>query len=61
MAIELTLGELVTLVGLAVVLAVTDGAALSRLGMAWLSKKMGMKPREISRYETATDGDSDTE
>ena len=57
---ELTLAQLTAVVLGAVVLASTDPAALSRLGMAWLSKKLGVKPGEISKYDAATDGDDET-
>ncbi len=57
--IELTLYQLSAVVISAVVLAVTDGAAISRLGVAWTAKKVGLKPAEIMRYERATDGDGD--
>ncbi|WP_154018396.1 hypothetical protein [Halolamina rubra] len=56
---ELTLAQLITIVLGAVVLASTDPAALSRLGMAWLSKKLGVKPRDITKVDNATDGDAD--
>ncbi len=53
---EVTFAQLSAIVLVAVVLASTDPAALSRLGMAWLSKKLGVKPSEISKYDSATDG-----
>jgi hypothetical protein len=56
---ELSLAQLAAIVFGAVVLASTNAAALSRLGMAWLSKKLGVKPREISQYDNATDGDTE--
>ncbi len=57
---ELTLAQLAAIVFGAAVLASTNAAALSRLGIAWLSKKLGVKPGEISKYDSATDGaDSD--
>jgi len=56
---ELTLAQLAAIVLVAVVLAATDASALSRLGIAWLSKKLGVKPGEISQYDSATDGGGD--
>ncbi|MDR9381818.1 MAG: hypothetical protein RI560_09145 [Natronomonas sp.] len=57
---EVTLAQLATIVLVAVALASTDAAALSRLAIAWLSKKLGVKPGEITKYDSATDGnDSD--
>lgn len=50
--------DLAPYVGVAVVLAVSDGAALSRLGIAWIAKKLGVEPREVTKYDRATDGDS---
>lgn len=57
MPIELTTSELATIVFVAVALAATDAAALSRLFVAVLAKKLGIKPSEIMRYDSATDGD----
>lgn len=54
---DLTLAQLAAIVLVAVALASTDAAALSRLAVAWLSKKLGVKPGEISKYDSATDGD----
>lgn len=56
MSVTLTLLELAAIVGGAVVLAVTDGAAISRLGIAWTAKRLGIKPRDVVRYDRATDG-----
>ncbi|UBF23483.1 hypothetical protein HRTV-28_gp45 [Halorubrum tailed virus 28] len=56
-AIELQLYQLAAIVAGAVVLAATDAAALSRLGLAWLSKKMGVKPDDIRKTDAAVDGD----
>jgi len=56
---ELNLAQLITIVLGAVVLASTDPAALSRLGMAWLSKKLGVKPSDITKVDNATDGDDE--
>lgn len=56
MAITLTLTELGLIVLGAVVLASTDAAALSRLGVTWLSKKLAVSPTEIYRTSEATDG-----
>lgn len=53
----LALHELLTLIFVAVVLATTDAAALSDMGVAWLSKKLGVKPGDIRAYDAATSGD----
>ncbi len=54
MSVTLTMAELGAVVGLAVVLAVTDGAALSRIGIAFLAKKMGVSPSEVIATNAAT-------
>jgi hypothetical protein len=59
--VALTLAELAAVVAVAVALATTDAAAVSRLGLAWVSKRAGVAPREITRYDRATDGDDDAE
>lgn len=53
--VDLTLLELGAVVGGAVLLAVTDAAALSRLGIAWLAKKLGVSPQLLSRYQSAAE------
>jgi len=55
--VQLTLAELGAVVFVAVFLASTDAAAVSRLAIAYASKKLGVKPGEISKYDSATDGD----
>ncbi len=53
----------VTLAGIvfvAVGLAATDAASISRLAVAYLAKKLGIKPREIMAYGAAT-GDTTTD
>jgi len=57
MTIELTLTELATIVLVAVALAATDAAALSRLFVGVLAKKLGVEPAEIMDYTDATSGD----
>jgi hypothetical protein len=56
MPLTLTTTELAAVVFVAVALAATDAAALSRLFVAVLAKKLGVKPSEIMRYDNATDG-----
>jgi len=53
--ITLTFVELAALIAIAVGLAATDAAAISRLGIAFAAKKMGIKPNEIMQYNSATD------
>jgi hypothetical protein len=53
--VALSLAELLAVVLVAVTLAVTDGAALSRLGIAWLAKRLGVEPGEVVAYRNATD------
>jgi hypothetical protein len=50
--------ELFTVVLVASTLAVTDGAALPRLGIAWLAKRLGVEPGEMVAYRNATDEDT---
>jgi len=57
MTVELTLTELAAIVFAAVALAATDAAALSRLFICVLAKKLGVEPSEIMAYADATDGD----
>jgi hypothetical protein len=56
--VTLSLAELLAVVLVASTLAVTDGAALSRLGIAWLAKRLGIKPSEVVAYRNATDEDA---
>lgn len=53
---DLTWVQLGALIWFCVTLAVTDGAALSRLGIAWLAKRLGLWPAEIVRFEAAAGG-----
>jgi hypothetical protein len=53
--VTLTFVELAALIAIAVGLAATDAAALSRLGIAFAAKKLGIKPGEIMQYNSATD------
>jgi len=53
--ITLTFVELSALIAIAVGLAATDAAAISRLGIAFAAKKLGIKPNEIMQYNSATD------
>ena len=59
MTVSLTLPQLAGLVALAVLLAVSDGAAISRLGVAWVAKRLGVEPGEVTKYDRATDGDGE--
>lgn len=59
MTVTLTLLELAAIVGAAVALATTDAAAVSRLGVAFVAKKLGIKPQEVMKYDRATDGQQD--
>jgi len=59
--VALSLAELGGVVAVAVALAATDAAAISRLGMAWVAKKAGLKPREIRATDAATDGEEASE
>lgn len=46
------------MVAVAVGLAVTDGASLSRISVAWAERKAGFSPGQTTRYEeTGTDAD----
>lgn len=54
MAIELTLTELAAIVGVAVALSSTDAAALSRLAVTFVSKRLGIEPSEIYAVSAAT-------
>jgi len=57
MTVTITLAfvELAALIAIAVGLAATDAAAISRLGIAFAAKKLGIKPNEIMQYNSATD------
>ena len=46
----------VILVGVA--LGAIPSAALGRLMVVWLAKRIGVSPKEIERYGEATDGES---
>jgi hypothetical protein len=59
MTLTLSLVELAAVIVAAVALATTDAAAISRLGIAWIAKKLGVEPGEVTRYDRATDGDAD--
>jgi len=54
----LTFEQVAAVVIFAVVLASSDPAALSRIGETALAKRAGLKPREIRRFEAATEGES---
>lgn len=54
--VTLTLAQLGAILWIAVTLAVTDGAALSRIGITWTAKRAGVNPYEITQYDEATDG-----
>lgn len=57
----LTWPEFGAVVMTAVALAATDAAALSRLLVAWLAKRLGVEPGEIMAYQSATeDGEEET-
>jgi hypothetical protein len=60
MTVELTLSELAGIVFVAVALAATDAAALSRLFVCVLAKKLGVEPADIMDYADATSGDEKT-
>lgn len=53
--ITLALWQLAAVVAVAVGLASTDAAAISRLAVASTAKKAGIEPGEIMRYNNATD------
>jgi hypothetical protein len=53
-SLTLTFVELAALIGIAVGLAATDAAAISRLAIAWVAKKAGIEPGEIMQYNNAT-------
>ncbi|AHG00907.1 hypothetical protein HALLA_12035 [Halostagnicola larsenii XH-48] len=52
--IALSFVELAGIIGAAVALAATDAAALSRLAITVLAKKLGVKPMEIYQFSAAT-------
>jgi len=53
--IELTRLELAAVVAASAGLAVTDGAAISRLAVAYLAVKLGLDPETIVQVSQATD------
>jgi hypothetical protein len=59
MTVTLSYVELAATVGAAVALAATDASALSRLGITYVAKRLGVEPGEIYRYDSATSGDPD--
>jgi hypothetical protein len=59
MTVSLTLAELGAVVAVSVALASTDAAAVSRLAVAFVAKKAGLKPAEIRGFDAATDGDDE--
>jgi len=59
--LSLTLTELGAVIFGSVVLAVTDGAALSRMAISALGKRLGVSPREIRAYDKASDGEETDE
>jgi hypothetical protein len=58
--ISLTLVELGAVVFAAIVLAATDASAISRLGVTFAAKRLGVSPGEIYQYDQATDGDANS-
>jgi len=52
--VTLTLLELAGVVFVAVGLAATDAAAISRLAVAYAAQKLGIKPKQITAYHRAT-------
>lgn len=58
MTIELGYEGIALLIASHSLLAATNPSAVSDIGVAWLSKKVGLKPSEIAKYEDATDGES---
>jgi hypothetical protein len=61
MTVTLTHLELAATVAAAVALAATDAAALSRLAVTVVAKRLGVKPRDIYRFDAATSGDAEPE
>jgi hypothetical protein len=57
MTVTLTYAELAATIAAAVALAATDAAALSRLAVTVVAKRLGVKPREIYRFDAATSGE----
>ncbi|WP_121822829.1 hypothetical protein [Halostella salina] len=55
-AVTLALWEVGMIVAVSVGLAATDAAALSRLLLAALAKRYGVRPQEIRAVDAATDG-----
>jgi hypothetical protein len=58
--VTLSLAELLAVVLVTATLAVTDGAVLSRPGIAWLAKRLGIEPGEVVAYRSATDEEADS-
>jgi len=52
--VTLTLFELAGVVFIAVGLAATDAAAISRLAVAYAAQKLGIEPQQITAYQRAT-------
>jgi hypothetical protein len=57
--VTLTLAELLGVVLFTTTLAVTDGAELSKLLLAALGKRIGVKPATVLAYDDATDDQDD--
>lgn len=55
MSITLTVTELAGVVVVAVALAATDAAALSDLAVAWVARRAGLEPAQVSKWSKATD------
>jgi len=61
MTVTLTAYELLAVMFAAALLAATDAARLSRLAMAYLSKKLDVRPARIEATDEATDPNSGEE
>lgn len=61
MTVTLTYAELAATIAAAVALAATDAAALSRLAITVVAKRLGVKPRDIYRFDAATSGEADSD
>jgi len=59
MPVTLTTAELAAVVAGSAALASLDAAALSRLAVTAIGKKLGVKPSEIRGFSAAADGNSD--
>jgi len=55
MTVTLTPYELLAIMGLTALLTATDAARLSRLAMAYLAKKLDVRPARIEATDEATD------